>query len=108
MTTFDDRERGFEQMFAHEEETRFKAIAKRNKLIGLWAADELSLTGEAASRYAEGLRQSVVASHTDEAIVRRIRADFETGGIAVADDQIREKMNELLGVALVQVRATAS
>ncbi|NIX77263.1 DUF1476 domain-containing protein [Microvirga terricola] len=108
MTIFNDRERGFEQMFVQEEETRFKAVAKRDKLIGLWAAEQMGLIGEAASRYAERLMESVVASPTDEAIVSRIHADFEIGGVAVSDDQIRDKMQELLGLAFTQVRSAAS
>lgn len=107
MTLFDDRERGFEQMFVHEQEIRFKAIAKRNKLIGLWAAEQMGLTGEAGAHYAERLRQSMVAAQTDEATVRRIRADFETSGVDILDDEIRDKMQELLGVAWVQVRASS-
>ncbi|MBF9232401.1 DUF1476 domain-containing protein [Microvirga alba] len=107
MTIFENRERGFEQMFAHEEETRFRALARRDRLIGLWAAAQLGLTGEQASAYADGMRQSAVSSHADEAIVQKIRTDFEANGIARSDDQIREKMAELLGTALAQVRSEA-
>ena len=100
MTTFDDREHAFEAKFAHDEEMNFKAIARRNKLVGLWAAGLLGKTGEAATDYAK----SVVLADFEEAghedVVRKVEKDL--GGRADAAT-IRAKMEELLPVAKQQI-----
>lgn len=105
MTLFNERERAFEQMFAHDEEARFRALAKRNRLLGRWAAAQLGLTGERADAYADGIGRSVAAAVVDESLVERIRADFEAGGLGRSADQIREKMAELMAEAIAQVRS---
>ena len=105
MTMFDERERAFEQMFVHDEEARFRALARRNKLLGQWAAEQLGLSGERASAYIDEIKSSVVAAVVDEALVQRIRADFETAGVSWSEDQIREKMAELMAKAMIQVRS---
>jgi hypothetical protein len=105
MTMFDDRERAFEQVFVHNEEARFRALARRNKMLGQWAAEQLGLTGEKASTYVDEIKRSVVAAVVDEALVQRILADFETTGISWSEDQIREKMAELMAQAVIEVRS---
>jgi hypothetical protein len=105
MTTFDARERAFEQMFVHDEEARFRALARRNKLLGQWAAEQLGLSGEKASIYVDEIRTGVVAAVVDERLVERIRADFERNGVSWSEDQIREKMAELMAQAMIQVRS---
>ena len=100
MTTFDDREHAFEAKFAHDEEMNFKAIARRNKLVGLWAAGLLGKTGEAATDYAK----SVVLADFEEAghedVVRKLAADLGDKADAAT---IRAKMDELLPLAKAQI-----
>lgn len=100
MTTFDDRENAFESKYAHDEEMMFKAVARRNKLLGLWAAGLLGKTGDEASDYAK----SVVLADFEEAghedVVRKVAADLE--GISDAD-AIRAKMDELMPEAKSQI-----
>ena len=106
MTTFDKREEGFEKRFALDEEQKFKAEARRNKLVGLWAAEQLGLSGDAALAYA----REVVAAEFEEAnhaaLVRKVRTDLGGKGIAVTDAQIYAKMGELMELAVAQVKAT--
>lgn len=105
MTTFDKREEGFEKRFALDEEQKFKAEARRNKLLGLWAAEQLGLSGDAATAYA----REVVAADYDEAghagMVRKISTDLGGKGIAVTEPQIRARMDELMAQAAAQVKA---
>lgn len=105
MTTFDKREEGFEKKFAIDEEQKFKAEARRNKLLGLWAAEKLGMSGDAANAYA----REVVAAEFEEAgdadVVRKVAGDLAAKGIAVSEEQIRAKMNELLPQAIAQVKA---
>ncbi len=105
MTTFDKREEGFEQQFAHDEELRFKATARRNKLLGLWAAEKLGLTGAAAENYAK----SVVMVDFEEAgghdVLRKIRRDFDAKGVAQSDHQISRTMTELMEKAVADIKA---
>src|SRR3954469_7329451 len=114
MTTFDDREQAFERMFVHDEEMRFKALARRNKVLGQWAAEQMGLSRQEASAYAEEIRRnSIVAAQDDEQVVRKLRQDIESAGISVSDEQIRdeqirEKMNELLARAVTQIRSGAA
>ena len=100
MTTFDDRENAFENKYAHDEEMKFKAEARRNKLLGLWAAELLGKTGEAADAYA---KEVVIADFEEpghEDVVRKVAGDL--GDLADAET-IRGKMDELLRVAKEQV-----
>lgn len=106
MTMFDERERAFEQIFVHDEEARFRALAKRNRLLGEWAAAQIGLKGGSASAYMQEIGRSVVAAVIDEALVERISSDFDAAGIDPSADRIREKMSELMAQAVVQVRST--
>jgi hypothetical protein len=105
MTTFDKREEGFEKKFAHDEELRFKAEVRRNKLLGLWAAEKLGLSGEAANDYAK----TVVAADFEEAgdgdVVRKVMGDLARQGIAITEQELRMKMDELMAQAIAQVKA---
>jgi hypothetical protein len=104
MTTFDKREEGFEKQFAHDEELRFKATARRNKLLGLWAAEKMGMTGAAADAYAKEVVAADFEEAGDEDVFRKIRKDFDAKGIAQSDQQIRQMMVELLGQAIAQVK----
>lgn len=101
-----DREEGFERKFAHDEELKFKAMARRNKLLGLWAAEKLGKSGDDADAYA----REVVASDFEEAgdhdVFRKIRKDFDEGGVHQSDHQIRRTMEELLATAVRQIEAS--
>ncbi|HKK84323.1 MAG TPA: DUF1476 domain-containing protein [Roseovarius sp.] len=100
MTTFDDRESAFENKFAHDEEMKFKADARRNKLLGLWAAELLGKTGEDADTYAKEVVLSDFEEAGHEDVVRKVAGDL--GDLADADT-IRGKMDELLRVAKDQL-----
>jgi hypothetical protein len=105
MTSFDKREEGFEKKFAHDEEQRFKAYARRDKMLGLWAAEKLGLSGADAEKYAQGLVTADIDEPGDETIFLKIRKDFDAKGIAQSDHQIRRAMEEMLAVAIAQIRA---
>jgi hypothetical protein len=105
MTTFDKREEGFEKKFAHDEELRFKATARRNKLLGLWAAEKLGLSGAGAETYAKEVVASDFEEPGDHDVFRKVRKDFDANGIAVSDEDIRQVMNELLAKAVAQLQA---
>jgi hypothetical protein len=105
MNEFDKREEGFEKKFALDEEQKFRAEARRNRLLGLWAAEKLGITGEAATAYAK----EVVAANFEEAgdgdVLRKVTADFAAKNVAVTEQAIRGKMNELIAVAAAEVKA---
>ena len=103
-TTFDEREEGFEKKFAHDEDLRFKAIARRNRLLGQWAAEKLGLRAAEAEAYAKEVVMSEFAKDHD--VFRKIRRDFDAKGIAQSDHQIRRAMDQLLEQALAQVKVT--
>src|SRR2546423_1110911 len=84
MTTFDKREEGFEKKFAHDEELRFKANARRNKLLGLWAAEKLGISGDAAGAYAKDVVMSDFEEGGDHDVFKKVRKDFDAKGVAVS------------------------
>jgi hypothetical protein len=105
MTTFDKREEGFEQKFAHDEEIRFRAQARRNKLVGLWAAEKLGFVGAAAETYAVGVVAAELEAPGSDAVFRKVRADFDAKGVAQSDHQIRRNMEELMVKAVGEIQA---
>jgi hypothetical protein len=104
MTTFDKREEGFEKKFAHDEELRFKATARRNKLLGLWAAEKLGLAGPEADAYAKEVVVADFESPGEEDVFAKLRKDFDAKGVAQSDHQIRRTMDELMARAIDQVK----
>jgi hypothetical protein len=106
MTTFDKREEGFEKQFAHDEELKFKATARRNKLIGLWAAEKLGLAGADAEAYAKALVVADLESTGSHDVLGRIRQDFDAKGVGLSDQQIRRTMDELTARAVSEVKAS--
>ncbi len=96
MSTFDQRKDAFENKFAHDEELRFKATARRNKLLGLWAAEKLGKSGADADAYAKSVVVADFEEAGDEDVVRKVKADFGAGSVAVTDAEIRKVMTELL------------
>jgi hypothetical protein len=104
MTTFDKREEGFEKKFAHDEELRFKANARRNKLLGLWAAEKLGLSGDAATAYAKEVVMSDFEEAGDHDVFRKVRRDFDAKGVVQSDHQIRRTMDELMERAITEIK----
>jgi hypothetical protein len=104
MTTFDKREEAFEKQFAHDEELRFKATARRNKMLGLWAAEKLGLSGAQADSYALSVVMSAFEDDTHD-VMRKIRKDFDGKGVAQSDHQIAREMTELMAKAIEDVKA---
>ena len=105
MTTFDKREEGFEKQFAHDEELKFRATARRNKLLGLWAAEKLGLTGTAADAYSKEVIVADFEEAGDEDVFRKLRKDFDAKGVDQSDHQIRRTMQELMEKAVAQIKA---
>lgn len=105
MTTFDKREEGFEKKFAHDEEMRFKAVARRDGMLGRWAAERLGLTGAAAEQYAKEVVAANIDTPGDEAVFLKVRKDFDAKGVAQSDHQIRRTMDELMAAAIVQIKS---
>jgi hypothetical protein len=105
MTTFDKREEGFERKFVLDEELKFKAEARRDKLLGLWVAEKLGLSGDAASDYAKTVVAADFEKAGDADVVRKVMADLAAKGIAITEQQLRLKMDELMAQAIVQVKA---
>jgi hypothetical protein len=105
MSTFDKREEGFEKKYALDEEQKFKAEARRNRLLGMWVAEKLGITGDAATAYAK----EVVAADFEEAgdgdVVRKVIGDLTAKGVAITEPELRVKMDELMATAVAQVKA---
>jgi hypothetical protein len=102
---FDKRERAEEGKFALDQELRFKANARRNKLLGLWAAEKLGKTGEAASAYAVEVVKSDFEAPGDEDVFRKVKGDLDAAGVAITDHQLQRQMTELMDVAVEQVKS---
>lgn len=102
--SINERGESFEKKFAHDEELKFKATARRNKLLGLWAAEKLGKTGEAAEAYAKEVVKADFEEAGDEDVFRRVRADFDKAGVAQSDHQIRRQMSDLLAEAVRQIQ----
>lgn len=105
MTTFEKRRDGFESKFAHDEELRFKATARRNRLLGAWAAAQLGKSGNDADAYAAEVVRADFEEAGDEDVIRKVRADFEAAGLQDSDTQIREALQRFLAEAVQQIEA---
>ena len=105
MSGLDKRKDGFEKKFAHDEEVLFKAGARRNKLLGLWAAEKMGLAGDDAAAYAKTVVLADFEEAGDEDVFRKIRADFDAKKIDQSDHQIRRTMDELMATAVEQIKS---
>lgn len=105
MTTFDDREKAFERKFVHDEELRFRATARRNKLFGLWAAEKMGLSGTEADEYAKTVVKADLQEAGDEDVLRKVNGDLTAKGAAVADTELRGKLVDLMAEAIQQIEA---
>ena len=106
MSSFDKREDGFENKFAHDEALRFKAAARRNKKLGLWAAEKLGKSGVAADAYALDVIAADMEEAGDEDVLRKLRRDFDAAGVVQSDHQIRRTMDELMAAAIAEIKAS--
>ena len=105
MSGFDKRKEGFESKFVHDEELRFKATARRNKLLGLWAAEKMGMSGDSAEDYAKTIVRADFEEPGDEDVFRKVRADFDAKGVDQSDHQIRRTMDELMDTAVQQIES---
>jgi hypothetical protein len=104
MSTFDKREEGFENKFAHDQELRFKAHARRNKLVGLWAAEKLGLAGAAAESYAANIVTIDLDKPDSDRVFKELRKDFDEKGVEQSDHQIRRTMEEAMAKAVAELQ----
>jgi hypothetical protein len=105
MTTFDDRERAYETKFARDEELRFKATARRNRLLGAWAGAQLGLSGPEADDYVKAVIRADFARPGDDDVVGKVAADFKDKGVALGEGDIRAKLIDLMAEAVSQIEA---
>ncbi len=103
MTTFDDRERAFENKYAHDAELQFRTDARRNKLLGLWVAEILGKKAELADAYAREVVIADLAEAGDEDVFRKVYGDLTAAGAPVSEQEVRQKMNTLLAEAKLQI-----
>ena len=105
MSGFDKRREGYESKFAHDEDLKFKATARRNKLLGLWAAEKMGISGEAADAYAKEVVKADFEEAGDDDVFRKVRKDFDAKAVTVSDHQIRREMEELMAKAVEQIQS---
>jgi hypothetical protein len=103
MTTFDDREKAFEKKFAHDQDLKFKAEARRNRMLAEWAAGKLGLSGEAVDDYIKAVRKADLAEKGDDDVLRKVKGDLDAKGVAVSETEIRQMMGDFLAKAVAQV-----
>ena len=103
MTGFDDRKDSFESKFAHDAQLRFKAEARRNRLLGEWAAGLMGYEGAKVDEYAKSMVLADLEEPGDEDVFRKLRADFDAAGVDQSDHQIRRHMDEFLAKAVAEV-----
>jgi len=105
MTLFNEREDAFEKQFAHDQELRFKATARRNKLLGLWVAERLGKTGDEAEAYARSVVQADFQEPGDADVLRKVRQDLDGAGKAVDEAELTAKLQQLLAQAVEEIKA---
>lgn len=107
MTQFDKREKAYESKFAHDEELRFKAAARRNKLLGLWAAELMGMEGDAASAYAIEVVKSDFEEAGDEDVYRKVKGDLDEKGLDISEHRVRKAMADKMDEAMRQITGEA-
>ena len=105
MTTFDNREKAFEQKFAHDQELKFKAEARRNNLLAAWAAEKMGITGDSVANYQKEVRRADLAEAGDEDVFRKVRGDFDAKGVSVSDEELRAQMITSMEQAITQIES---
>jgi hypothetical protein len=107
MTTFNEREKGFEQKYKHDQDLQFKVNARRNRLLGLWAAEQMGITGEAADAYAKEVVQADFEKPGDSDVVAKVVNDLTAKGRPTTEAQVRKELDRLLLVAKEQLMKQA-
>ena len=105
MTTFDEREQGYESKFAHDQEMDFKALARRNRALGAWAAGLMGLEGAHLEDYANAVVKSEVDLPSDEDVLRKVAKDLSASGLKVSEGVVRGKMDEFLAIARDELKS---
>lgn len=105
MTTYDNREKAFENKFARDADLKFKAESRRNKALAEWAAAKLGISGDAVADYVKAVRKADLEEKGDDDVIRKVKKDFADKGISVSDDEIKEKMIEFLAKAVADIEA---
>jgi hypothetical protein len=108
MAGMDDREKGFERKFAFDEELRFKATARRNKLFGLWVAEKLGKSGADAEAYAKSVVIADLAEAGDQDVIRKVRSDLDGAGIELSEGELKVRLIDLMAEAVGQIEASRS
>lgn len=108
MTTFNNREKAFENKFAHDQDLKFKSESRRNKMLAEWAAGLMKMSGAAVEDYIKEVRKADLAEKGDEDVVRKVAKDFAAKGVTIADADIRNKMHDFLAEAVKQIEAGRS
>jgi hypothetical protein len=103
MASFDDREKGYEGKFAHDQELEFKARARRDKLVALWVAPQLGLVGAAADAYGKTLAMGGHEKHHEDKLVAKVMSDLSAKGVSVTEHHLRKKFTELYDQARAQI-----
>jgi hypothetical protein len=106
MTTFDEREKGYEKKFALDQDLRFKAESRRNKMLAEWAAAKLGIEGAALEDYIKAVRKADLAEKGDDDVLRKVKQDFADKGVAVDDAEIRAKLGEFLAKAVTEIEGS--
>ncbi len=103
MTNFNEREKGFESKFKRDEESRFKVTVRRNKLLGLWAAEKMGLSGDAADTYAKDVVKADFEEPGDDDVLRKVLGDLQAKGVETSEHLIRRHMDDLMTTAADQI-----
>jgi hypothetical protein len=104
MSSFDDREKGFEAKFARDQDVEFRAIARRNRLLGEWAARQMGLSEAETESYAKDVVRSDFEQPGDEDVLRKVFGDLQGAGLSTSESEVRRKMDELMAEAREQIR----
>lgn len=107
MTTFDEREKSFEKKFAMDQDLKFRAESRRNKMVAEWAAAKLGLSGPAVEDYIKAVRKADLEEKGDDDVFRKVRKDLDAKSIAVSDNEIRDVMFKFLETAVAQIQSEA-
>jgi hypothetical protein len=108
MTTFDERQKGFEKKFAMDQDLKFRAESRRNKMMAEWAAAKLGITGAALDDYVKAVRKADLEEKGDDDVFRKIQKDLDAKSIAVTDNEIREAMFRFLEAAVTQIQGESA
>jgi hypothetical protein len=107
MTTFDDREKAYEKKFALDQDLKFRAESRRNKMLAEWAAAKLGIMGQSLEDYVKAVRRADLEEMGDDDVFRKIRKDFDEKGLPIQDDEIRQAMREFLAKAVAEIEASS-